>query len=92
MDQYLDVHQWLSLAEKLILYNHISGCFDICNEAEAFIGRMDVSTKSNKHLMEDSLQRLKRLKLKLNGIMASEVRRSFKDRIKKTRAAIHASR
>ena len=81
-DLYIDALQCLLLAEKLLYYQNIDGCFQTCNDLENRV--IQINKDKTKSFESDFFSiRLKSIRRRLNGIIANEVRKIFETRSKK---------
>jgi hypothetical protein len=78
MTHYLDIHRWLLLADKMLAYNHLVCCYEVCNELEWQISQINNSGTSTKE-MEQNIEKLKSIKRKLNTLIIN----NFPERTKK---------
>ena len=76
-DQFLEVHQWIILAHKLLNYKYIKGCLEICNHTEIMILKID-KENSTKQEYFFYLEQLKKIKRKLNIIMVKKIHQKSK--------------
>lgn len=75
MDYFIELHSGLTLAEKLLKYKHIQGCFEICRYLEDLF----LTLRKRKCLISISVvqeKKLAEIQRKLNMMIVCEFRES----------------